>query len=73
MTTAAFIQTLVDAASNKQDLRAAVVASIGDLAQFMRALDAQLAQAPLDFAAADSDYAAYLAALPLPAIPGATP
>ena len=72
MTTAAFIQTLVDAASNKTELRAAVISSIGDLATFMRALDEQLAQAPANFAAADPDYAAYLAALPLPAIPGAT-
>jgi len=70
MTNSAFIQSLVDVAPDKTQLRAAVVSAIGDLATFMRALDEQLAKAPSDFAAADPGYADYLAALPTPSIPG---
>jgi hypothetical protein len=68
---ATFIQSLITAAADKAELRALIISAIGDLATFMRDLDAQLAAAPVNYAAADPDYAAYLAALPLPAIPGA--
>lgn len=69
VTLAAFIQAQVDAATSKADLRVKIGNAINSLNSFAAALDIQLATAPLQFAAADPDYAAFVEALPTPTIP----
>jgi hypothetical protein len=69
VTLAEFIQSQVTSAVSKVDLRTKIGEAINSLNAFATALDTQLATAPIQFAAQDPDYAAFVEALPTPAIP----
>jgi len=64
-----FIQSQVDNSTSKADLRTKIGNAINALNSFAGALDSQLATAPVQFAAADPDYSAFVEALPTPTIP----
>jgi hypothetical protein len=64
-----FIQSQVDNATSKADLRTKIGNAINALNSFAGALDSQLATAPTQFAAADPDFTSFLEALPTPEIP----
>jgi len=68
MTITEFLQAQVAQATSKADLRVKVGEVINALNTFAAALDAQLAAAPMQFAAQDPDYAAFVEALPTPSL-----